>query len=350
MKFSVLIPVYNTEKYLEECLQSVLSQTYQDFEIIIVDDGSTDSSGAICDKFQCDFPETIKVIHKENQGQLAARCNAIQAAKGDYCIFVDSDDLLISSALDIIYDNLKEYCFPDILIYSFFYEEPNGKQRKAKKLFDEGIIDLDYVHEMFYTGVGLNNVWTKAVKRSIAECGGFDFTKFYSLSCAEDALHSMVMVDQCKTVVYIYQQLYRYRLFDYSTTRQYTIDRIDCFNDICLYETRLFFANKWGLFINQWQQRIDANVIIHLLYVFDLFYMNCSRKSRKSVIDYPWINFVPEKLQSKQIYNNELLSKTQKSLLAWIIEKDRFKIKLYYLKKRTYKKVRNAKRKIINHE
>ena len=70
LKFSVLIPVYNTEKYLEECLQSVLNQTYQDFEIILVNDGSTDNSVAICDKFKSDFPETIKVYfyqcHKKN--------------------------------------------------------------------------------------------------------------------------------------------------------------------------------------------------------------------------------------------------------------------------------------------
>ena len=70
MKFSVLIPVYNTEKYLEDCLQSVLNQTYQDFEIIIVDDGSTDSSGEICDRYQKENPDKIKVIHKDNQGQL----------------------------------------------------------------------------------------------------------------------------------------------------------------------------------------------------------------------------------------------------------------------------------------
>ena len=73
MKFSVLIPVYNTEKYLEECLQSILNQTYQDFEIIIVDDGSSDSSGAICDNFQKAYPEKIIVIHKENQGLISAR-------------------------------------------------------------------------------------------------------------------------------------------------------------------------------------------------------------------------------------------------------------------------------------
>ena len=100
LKFSVLIPVYNTEKYIEECLQSVLNQTYQDFEIILVDDGSTDSSGVICDNYQKDYPEKIKVKHKENQGQLASRCVAIKEAKGDYCIFVDSDDSIKNNLLE----------------------------------------------------------------------------------------------------------------------------------------------------------------------------------------------------------------------------------------------------------
>ena len=106
LKFSVLIPIYNTEKYLEECLQSVLNQTYQDFEIIIVDDGSTDSSGALCDDYQKDYPEKIKVIHNKNQGQLASRCIASQQAKGQYCIFMDADDLLIDIALETINNNM----------------------------------------------------------------------------------------------------------------------------------------------------------------------------------------------------------------------------------------------------
>ena len=94
MKFSILIPVYNVERYLEQCLESVINQTFGDYEVIIVDDGSTDNSSYICDSFAEKYPEKIYVIHKENQGLISARRIAIDKAQGEFCIFVDSDDFI----------------------------------------------------------------------------------------------------------------------------------------------------------------------------------------------------------------------------------------------------------------
>ena len=84
MKFSILVPVYNVEKYLEQCVESLLNQTYKgEYEIILVDDGSTDSSGKICDKYSENHPDKIKVIHKANGGHTSARLEAIKNAEGD---------------------------------------------------------------------------------------------------------------------------------------------------------------------------------------------------------------------------------------------------------------------------
>ena len=95
MKFSILVPVYNVEQYLEQCVESLLNQTYQgDYEIVLVDDGSTDSSGGICDKFKENNPDKIKVIHKENGGHTSARFEAIKNASGEYSLFCDSDDFV----------------------------------------------------------------------------------------------------------------------------------------------------------------------------------------------------------------------------------------------------------------
>lgn len=91
MKFTVIIPVYNVEDYLDECINSVLNQSYKNYEIILVDDGSTDESGIICDRFEKDNPQ-IMVIHKKNGGLSSARNIGIQLAKGDYVVFLDSDD------------------------------------------------------------------------------------------------------------------------------------------------------------------------------------------------------------------------------------------------------------------
>lgn len=90
-KVSVLVPVYNVEAYLKECVESILSQTFTDFELILCDDGSKDLSGEICDEFAQQDPR-VRVIHKENEGLLWTRRRMFQEAKGEYFICIDSDD------------------------------------------------------------------------------------------------------------------------------------------------------------------------------------------------------------------------------------------------------------------
>lgn len=92
-KISIIIPVYNAEKYLRECLDSVLAQTFQDFEVLLINDGSTDNSGQICDEY-AEKDKRIKVFHKENGGVSAARNLGIENAKGEWITFVDSDDFI----------------------------------------------------------------------------------------------------------------------------------------------------------------------------------------------------------------------------------------------------------------
>lgn len=96
---SVIIPVYNVEKYLKQCVDSVLAQTYQNIEIILVDDGSTDSSGQICDEYSNQH-KSIKSLHEQNGGASSARNYGLKHAKGDYVYFLDSDDYLINNAIE----------------------------------------------------------------------------------------------------------------------------------------------------------------------------------------------------------------------------------------------------------
>lgn len=339
MKFSVLIPVYNTEIYLEECLQSVLNQTYQDFEIVIVDDGSTDSSGVICDKYQNANPDRIKVMHKENQGQLASRCCAIYASSGEYVLFVDADDLLKENALETINQRLIAYQKPDMLIYSFYYESDNGFKRKADKLFEEGSVDLSEVKKLFFTGTGMNNVWTKAVKREVAVCDGFGFSPYYSLRCAEDKLHSMVMVDGCRTFAYVYEPLYRYRLFDGSVTRNYSIDSIEKFNSVALYDIEKEFLEKWNLNLPEWQYRMDAHWANAAIHILGLFFANNKRKNRKAVIEYDWTNLISKETLDS-IIDNPYINETGKQLWKWIIEKNYKNLYMHYVNKIIRKKIK----------
>ncbi len=105
-KVSIIIPVYNVESYLHQCLDSAKNQTLRDIEVICVDDDSTDSSGAILDEYAAK-DERIAVIHQENAGQAVARNNALRGAKGEYVLFLDSDDLLVETACQAAYEKAK---------------------------------------------------------------------------------------------------------------------------------------------------------------------------------------------------------------------------------------------------
>ncbi len=102
---SVIVPVYNVEKYLDKCLKSILLQDFSDFELILVDDGSTDNSGKICDDFALK-DSRIKVVHKENAGPSVARNVGTSVSKGEYITFIDSDDYVDRDYLSILYKSL----------------------------------------------------------------------------------------------------------------------------------------------------------------------------------------------------------------------------------------------------
>lgn len=107
-KISIIIPVYQVEAYLPKCLNSVIRQTYKNLEIILIDDGSKDRCGRICDEY-AKRDSRIRVIHKENAGVANARNDGIKYATGDFISFIDSDDWIAGDAYEILYQGLKKY-------------------------------------------------------------------------------------------------------------------------------------------------------------------------------------------------------------------------------------------------
>ena len=124
---SVIIPVYNAEKYICACLESVLNQTYKNIEIICVDDGSVDLSGNICDEYQSKY-ENIRVTHQKNGGVCAARNSGLEVAQGEYVCFVDSDDIIPEDSIEHLYENLISSC-ADMSIGAIAVELSNGVWR-----------------------------------------------------------------------------------------------------------------------------------------------------------------------------------------------------------------------------
>lgn len=122
-KISIIVPVYNVERYLSKCISSILEQSFTDFELILVDDGSKDNSGKICDEYK-GKDSRIKVVHQENKGLSAARNIGIEISEGEYITFIDSDDFIHPNMIEILYNNsLENKADISICDYDLVYED-----------------------------------------------------------------------------------------------------------------------------------------------------------------------------------------------------------------------------------
>lgn len=134
---SIIVPVYNTQEYLPKCIKSLISQTYQNLEIILIDDGSTDDSGEICDEW-AKKDDRIQVIHKQNEGVSATKNKGIEIAKGAYIGFVDSDDFIEETMYEVLYDNLIKFDV-DISMCNYYIEK-KGKKTFHKHDLKDGLL------------------------------------------------------------------------------------------------------------------------------------------------------------------------------------------------------------------
>ena len=213
MFFSVVVPVYNVEKYLGECLQSLSAQSFRDFEIILVDDGSTDNSGKLCDEFaKCH--DNAKVIHKKNEGLLLARRTGIRECTGDFIIHCDSDDYIASDALEKISEVIVTN-HPDMVMYGYDVvdDERAIKEEHFTVFADYQTFDEENKEELILqlcSSTWLNNMVTKATRRELVDVDE-DYTEFKSLKMGEDLFQVIPLVKQCKSFVYIAKPLYFYR-------------------------------------------------------------------------------------------------------------------------------------------
>lgn len=176
MKFSFIIPVYKVEAYLEDCINSILCQTYQDFEIILIDDGSPDKCPQLCDEFALRTSK-IKVIHKKNGGLSSARNEGLKIANGDYIIFLDSDDWWCdNAALERISNKIND-SNPDIIIFASkkFYTIKNQYEEMPTRhasLSNRASLTID---ECISNSLFVASSWDKVIRKSILVTNNIQF-------------------------------------------------------------------------------------------------------------------------------------------------------------------------------
>ena len=222
IKFSIMTPVYKVERYLPECIESVLGQTYRNFEFILVDDGSPDHSGEICDEY-AKKDSRIRVFHKPNGGLMHTRRYALERAAGDYYVFLDSDDYLSLDTLETLNRYISE-TGADCVIYGFEWLRPEGTVYAQCAPCDCGrvIRDKRELYNIVFNNEGYNAIWRKCVKASCFD--GRDYSAWYHIKNGEDLVQSIEIVENARSVVFITEMLYRYRFNPTSITHSNKFD------------------------------------------------------------------------------------------------------------------------------
>lgn len=251
MKFSVILPVYKVEKYLHACVDSILGQTFIDFEVILVDDGSPDSCPQICDEYS-QKDARVKVVHKKNGGQASARNAGLEVASGDYICYIDSDDYLIDNK---VLERLAEKTVsdPDIVHYKFVeWFESDG--HIAPCYFDynvptEGRSLAEVYCDLVDKDAYYNSAWSKIIKRSLLMDSNIRFEEGVVGEDNEWYYH-VVMV--AKELILLDEPLYVYRRRSGSTTTSATEKNL---------RDQLHVLDKWEKILTSTDNDARAQVV-----------------------------------------------------------------------------------------
>lgn len=235
---TIIVPVFNVERYLKKCIESILHQTYRNLEIILVDDGSTDRSSNICDEYAEKY-ENVKVIHKRNGGLSDARNSGIHMACGDYLMFIDSDDYIDSTMVEKMFSRIKEDQ-SDMVICGFEYVDEKGKYISSKNHFQDEVVTKDVFWHRMYNGYYTECVvaWNKLYTRIIFDELRYDLDKVH-----EDEFIIHKLINNCDKISFMYDKLYFYLQRQDGITRSlFSLKRLDAVEALIIRTT--YFLDK----------------------------------------------------------------------------------------------------------
>lgn len=219
---TVIVPVYNVESYLEKCIESVLNQTYTNLELILVNDGSTDNSGAVCDKY-AEIDERVRVVHKDNEGPSVTRNRGLQEAEGDYLVFCDSDDILAKIALESMYSVMDRYNTDLVLCgYSKFGKSFDvTKETRILSNYSLTIFQSNKELASLYLAPKTNlfgiSIWAKMYKMDIIRNNSIMFPP--DTNYEEDCMFNLQYFKHIETAGALRDVLYFWRQHDTSITK-----------------------------------------------------------------------------------------------------------------------------------
>ena len=295
-KISIIIPIYNVEKYIHKCLTTVVNQTLKDIEIILVNDGTKDNSMEICEEF-IKNDSRIKVINKENGGLMSAWIAGVKASTSEYIGFVDSDDWIDENFFECLYENILKYN-ADIVVGRYQAELPDGKS--IPYVIEDGIYQGGneikhllslYMTSMLYQTPAISICrWDKLYKRDLF-LKNFEYFN-QKISLGEDVNTNFAIISDCEKVVVLHDAAsYHYRLNNLSIANTYKKDQIN--NIMILNETLYNIAEK---------KVIDTNII-------DIFIGNMIFEEIKKTIMTNMVSKEKKKIILSIMNNNECARK-----------------------------------------
>ena len=336
IKISIVIPVYNVELFLDECINSVVNQTYKNIEIILVDDGSTDQCPVKCDEW-AKRDNRIKVIHKKNAGLGEARNSGMNISTGDYICFVDSDDYIDKDTIEKIYNVLEEYDY-DIIHYGFKYVDCDKnilnrympsptctkyKNEKVLKDFFPNLINLLPGEKKFNMNF---SACMCAIKMKVIEKNKWKFVSERKI-ISEDIYSLSILYKSIKSVYILKEDLYSYRMVNSSLTHIYRDDRFKkvkiMYNELIkIYEEE---------FINERYRYLYLSYIIGCIKSIATSNIKYSKK-RKLVLE------ISNDKQLKDILNNNKKETKSRKLFFWCLKNNMITLTLilaYFQSKKT---------------
>lgn len=323
--FSIIVPVYNTENRLERCIDSLINQTLKDIEIILVDDGSTDNSGSICNEY-ANKDNRIRVIHQKNAGQGIARNSGIKIAQGEFIAFLDSDDYMDACSYEIIKQALDEKN-ADLCAFGYLQQNQNGK-----------IVYESVVHQNEYCGEDIRKKFLlhffgddptdeelcgvsscmSVYRKSIIDNNGIAFLSERKVF-SEDTIFNLDFCKYVQKVITIPNILYHYCLSSNSFTQGYQPNRLELTENFC--DILNDYAQRYNV-LSEVSERINMVLWVTIM---DCIKQECARISHNGlIITYKSIKKLIKdenvKLSTHKLNNNAIGFKQQ--ILAKAVRKE----------------------------
>jgi glycosyltransferase involved in cell wall biosynthesis len=304
LEFSIIIAAYNEEKYLKKCLDSILCQQFDSYEIIIIDDGSTDATGSIADEYG-GRNVNIKVIHWENHGLILTRRKGLSLAKGEYVLFLDVDDFHLGESLFTLH-KLVEKENPDAIMFRFRFIYENGENKDSRDfgkriyLNDRERLFVDFSRNFEY-----NHLCCKAIKREILLKDTCNYEKFKRIKLGEDLLQTIPVFAKAYKIIMCDDVLYGYRILRNSMSHVFNFQQIE--DIIAVYEYFVEYMHQEGLLTDNVKKAILSAYSVKLSGMMrTLWESDCTQEEKISY--------------SKRIMENKLMESSMKHLADVVVQ------------------------------